>query len=169
MSETATTSNGAAQVDPLVQAAQQQQQARSAIEQLGAVVRGLDAIVRQEIRSALVEEFQALGDASHHAAQALDSVRRAASLRIALWAAGVVCACAAIPLTLAWSVLPSRVEITRMRAERDRLQESVALLEQRGGKADLRRCGPASRLCVRIDRTAPAYGAHGEYLVVKGY
>jgi hypothetical protein len=132
-----------------------------------ALARDLDLIIRQEIRSALTEEFQALGGASARAAQALEGVRRAASVRVALWAVVVVCACSAIPLTIAWTVLPSYGELARMRAQHDRLEASIAVLEQRGANIDLRRCGPASRLCVRVERT-PAYGAESDYLVVKG-
>ncbi len=139
------------------------------IDELGAVAHRLENVVRQEIRSALVDEFQALGDASHRAAQALGTVRRAASLRIALSAVGVVTVCSMIPLVVAWSVLPSRAELEQLRAERDRLEANVAVLERRGGNVDLRRCGSDSRLCVRIERTAPAYGAQSDYLIVKGY
>jgi hypothetical protein len=150
-------------------ARRQQQEARAMIDQLAAVARDLEHTVRQEIRSALVEEFEALGDVSHRAVEALGSVRRAASVRIALWAVAVVSVCSMIPVAVAWSVLPSRAELARVRAERDRLEASVALLERRGGNVDLRRCGPDSRLCVRIERAAPAYGAQADYLIVKGY
>ena len=131
------------------------------------LLRDLDLIVRQEIRSALAEEFQALGAAGCRAAEALEGVRRAASVRVALWAVVVVASCSAVPLTLAWAVLPSRAEIARLSAERDRLAASIAELERLGGKVDLRRCGPAGRLCVRVERAAPAYGAHSDYLLVK--
>jgi hypothetical protein len=147
----------------------QEREVRAAIEQLGAVARDLELVVRQEIRSALAEEFQALGDASHRAAEALENVRRAASLRIALWMVGVVAMCSTIPVAVAWSVLPSRAELARLRAEQDRLEANVAVLERRGGNVDLRRCGSDSRLCVRIERAAPAYGAQSDYLIVKGY
>ena len=138
-------------------------------DQLGAVAGDLENIVRQEIRSALVEEFQALGDASHRAAEALGAVRRVASLRIALWAIGVVSVCSAMPVVVAWSVLPSPAELERLRAERDRLEANVTLLERRGGAVDLRRCGSEGRLCVRIERAAPAYGAQSDYFIVKGH
>jgi hypothetical protein len=34
---------------------------------------------------------------------------------------------------------------------------------------ELRRCGAAGRLCVRVDRKAGTFGEGGEFLVVKGY
>jgi hypothetical protein len=34
---------------------------------------------------------------------------------------------------------------------------------------DVRTCGASARLCVRVDRNAPAYGPGADYLVVKGY
>jgi len=33
----------------------------------------------------------------------------------------------------------------------------------------LRHCGAARRLCVRVDRGAPLYGEAADFLVVKGY
>jgi len=133
-----------------------------------ALVQELDLVVRQEIRSAFAEEFQALGGASRRATEALEAVSRAASLRIALWAFVVVAACTAVPLSVAWAVLPGRGELSRMRAERDRLETSITNLERRGGHIDLRRCGPAGRLCVRVERAGPAYGAQSDYLIIKG-
>ena len=139
------------------------------LEMLGVLTRGLDQIIRQEIRGALVEEFQALGDAGRCAAQALQAVRRVASVRTALWAVAVVVVCALVPLAVSWVVLPSRAQLQSLRATRDQLEANVALLERRGGRIDLRRCGPAGRVCVRIDRAAPAFGPGADYLIVKGY
>ncbi len=147
----------------------QQQQAQLAIERLSALAQGLDQVVRQEIRSAFAEEFQMLGEASRRAAEALHSVRRVASVRIALWALAVTSACAAIPAAVAWVVLPSRAELAQMRRERDELAASVAHLRAQGGEIDLRRCGAADRLCVRVERSGPAYGANADYLIVKGH
>ena len=45
----------------------------------------------------------------------------------------------------------------------------IARLTQQGGHVELRRCGAARRLCVRVDRGAPMYGEAADYLVVKGY
>ena len=147
----------------------QQQQAQDTLERAESLAQGLDQVVRQELRAAFAEEFQMLGEASARAAQALWAVRRAASVRIALWAIGVATACSVLPAALAWSVLPSRAEVARLRRERDLLAASVARLENEGGRIDLRRCGSPSRLCVRVERSGPAYGTHADYLIVKGY
>jgi hypothetical protein len=147
----------------------QLEHAHVAIERLSAMAQDLDQVVRQELRSAFAEEFQMLGAASERAAQALHAVRRAASIRVALWAIGVTVACSAIPLAVAWAALPSQAELARMSEERDELAASLARLREQGGKVDLRRCGTAGRLCVRVDRSSPAYGADADYLIVKGY
>jgi hypothetical protein len=149
--------------------AQLQQPAQAVIDSFGALTRGIDQVVRQEIRGALAEEFQALGGASRRAAEALEAVRRAASVRLALWVVTVALACASMPVIIAWSVLPTRAQLERLRAERDQLEGNIALLERRGANIDLRRCGPASRLCVRIERSTPAYGSQADFLIVKGY
>lgn len=142
---------------------------QAAIERLGAFAEDLDRVVRQEIRSAFIEEFQMLGAASQRAADALNGVRRAASMRIAAWAIALALTCSAIPVAVSWAVMPSRAALAQMRRERDELAASVAQLDQQGGKIDLRRCGVERRLCVRIERSAAAYGPQGDYLIVKGY
>ncbi len=147
----------------------QPQRASADLERFIALAGDLTPIVRDEIRAAAVEEFQALGQASRQAAQALDGVRRAASLRLALWAIGVVACCSVIPLAVVRTVLPTRAELERLRGERDALEARVAQLAQRGGRIDLRRCGTRGRLCVRVERSAPVYGADGDYYVLKGY
>ena len=68
-----------------------------------------------------------------------------------------------------WWILPSPTELAALRAKRAELASNVARLEQHGARIDLRRCGAAERLCVRIDRHAPAYGEAADYLVVRGY
>jgi len=55
-----------------------------------------------------------------------------------------------------------------LRTERDELASNIAVLNQRGARADLRRCG-AGHLCVRVDLSAPRYGESSDYLVIKGY
>ena|SRR5579872_2525877 len=153
----------------LMEAAQAQQRAIDAsLQRLTQLMAGLDEVVREELRRAFAEEFRALGTASEVAAQALARVRQSASRRTALWAMAVTLASAAAPCFVSWAILPSRVEVARLRAERNSLTESVAELQRQAGRMDLRRCGDALRLCVRIDRTAPAYGASGDYLVVRG-
>ena len=66
-------------------------------------------------------------------------------------------------------MLPSRAEIEGLRAARTELSASLARLAQQGGRMQLRRCGAAARLCVRIDRGAPLYGESADYAIVRGY
>jgi hypothetical protein len=139
------------------------------LEKLKVHVSDLDDIVRDEIRRTLVEELQSLGDESKRAAEALRRLGRSANTRVVLWSVGLTLLCAALPMCGEWWLLPSQSELAALRSKRDDLAANVARLEQRGGRVDLRRCGGTDRLCVRVDRKAPAFGEAGDYLVVKGY
>ena len=154
----------------LMESAQAHQKlAETHLERLRAHTRDLDGVVREEIRRTLIDELQELTAEGTRAAQALRAMKRAANMRVLLWSAGIAVVCTAIPSTIAHWVLPSAGEIAALRAERDRLVQSVGRLEQRGGRVDWRHCGDAARLCVRIDRSAPAYGEKADYYIVKGY
>lgn len=154
----------------LLEAARAQQTlAQTVLEQLKAHMGALDDVVREEIRRTLVEELQVLGNDSRRAAEALRGLGRSVNLRVALWSVGITTLCAAIPLCEAWWLLPSRSEVAALSSKRDELASSLARLEQHGARIELRRCGGSSRLCVRVDRKAPAYGETGDYFVVKGY
>jgi hypothetical protein len=154
----------------LMEAAQAQQAlAETALASLKGHMSTLDDVVRDEIRHALVEELQALGNESQHAAESLRRLGRVANARITLWSIGLTLLCTAIPMCGQWWVIPSQSEIAALRLERDQLAANVTSLEGRGGRIELRRCGGSDRLCVRVDRKAPAYGEAGDYVVVKGY
>lgn len=133
------------------------------------LARELGQAVRDEVRAAFLEEFEALGQAGRRAAEALNSVRRVASLRVAVWAAGVVVCCSVIPLAVVRMTIPTHAELIRLRSERDSLEVRVTQLSERGGRIDLRRCGADGRLCARVELTAPRYGTDGDYYVLKGY
>jgi len=147
----------------------QQALAETLLEKLNAHTRGLDDIVRDEIRRTLIEEMQVLGNEGRRAAEALRSLGRAANLRVALWNIGLTLLCCAIPLCVSWWWLPSQSEIVALRSRRDELASNLARLEQHGARIDLRRCGGTDQLCVRVDRKAPVYGEAADYFVVKGY
>jgi hypothetical protein len=154
----------------LMEAAQAQQTlAATALDRLREHTAGLDAIVREEIRTTILEEMQSLGEDSRCAAEALRRLRRAASLRVALWSVSMATLSAAASCAVAWWLLPARGDITALRAEHDRLTANIARLSQQGGRLELRRCGSTQRLCVRVDRSAPSYGEAAEFLVIKGY
>lgn len=154
----------------LLEAAQSQQAlASTALEQLRERTGALDTVVRDEIRNTLIEELREVADDSRRAAHSLRALQRVATVRIAVWSLGIAILATAMPLGLAWWLLPSRADVVTLRLARDQLSANIALLSARGGRAALRRCGAAQRLCVRVDRDAPAYGDAGDYLVVKGY
>jgi hypothetical protein len=153
----------------LMETAQTHQKlAETAIEKLNQHILSLEVVTRDQIRHALVDALNAVHVEAQRAADALQKVKQAANVGVALWTLGLTSTWAAIALFVAWCVLPTPAEIARLRAERDELKSSVAVLNQRGGRADLRRCG-AGRMCVRVDLSAPRYGESSDYLVLKGY
>jgi hypothetical protein len=154
----------------LLETSQSQQELVSAeLERLQAHTRGLDEIVRAQIRRTLLEELAGLGAESERAVNALRSVGRMARQRFV--AAGLLMAVVWVlgAVLTVRCLVPSTAQVAALRAERDREAAALALLGQQGGRIDLRRCGSESRWCVRIDRHAPAYGDTADYLVVKGY
>lgn len=162
--------DGTLRVGLLMEAAQAQQTlAATALDRLREHTAGLDAIVREEIRATILEEMQSLGEDSRRAAEALQNLRRAASLRVAVWSVAMAALSAAAPCAMAWWILPPRGDIAALGAERERLTANIARLSQQGGRLELRRCGAAQRLCVRVDRSAPFYGDTADFLVVRGY
>jgi len=146
-----------------------QKLAESHLEQLRAHTQDLDAVVRDEIRRTLIEELQMLWAEGKRATEALQRIRRGASLRFGLWSIVISILCSGIPMAIARWALPSGSEIAALQARRDELSASVATLEGRGGRIDWRRCGEKARLCVRVDRKAPAYGEKSDYFVAAGY
>lgn len=143
--------------------------AADTLERLQAHTAGLDAVVREEIRATLLEELSAVTDEGRRAAQQLRGLARAAGMRLALWSLGSAVLSGAVPLALGTWFLPTRAEVARLAAARDALEGELARLTHEGGRAQLRRCGTRQRLCVRIDRSAPAYGDGADFLVLKGY
>ncbi len=153
----------------LMESAQAHQRAAEAqLDKLRAHMEDLDGVVRDEIRRTLVEELQMLSAESKHAADALRNIKRAASLRGALWSILTAVLSTGVPIAVLRGILPSGSEIAALSARRDELAAGIAVLEQRGGKIEWRRCGTAARLCVRVDRSAPAYGEKADYYVVAG-
>ena len=154
----------------LMESAQAHQKlAESQLEQLCAHAQGLDAVVRDEIRRTLIEELQSLWAESKRATEALNRIRRGATLRAGLWSIVTAILCTGIPMAIMRWALPSESDVAALRARRDELSASVAILEGRGGRIDWRHCGERARLCVRVDRKAPTYGENADYFVVAGY
>lgn len=154
----------------LMESAQAHQKlAETHLDKLRAHTQDLDAVVRDEIRRTLIEELQMLTAESRRAAEVLWRIRRSIGLRVALSGIAVAILCAAIPVACAHWFLPTESDIAGLRVRRDQLTANIAGLERRGARIDLRRCGETERLCVRVDRGAPVYGAKADYYIVKGY
>src|SRR2546429_14762 len=118
----------------LIGAAEPQQAlAAAALEQLREHAAGLDGIVREEIRSTLIEQLGALEEDSRRAAQSLRALKQAASLRLAAWSVGVAALSAAIPLTVGGWLLPSHAEVAALRATRSELSSHIAQRSPQGG------------------------------------
>ena len=142
----------------LMEAAQAQQSlATETLGRLREHAAGLDGVVRDEIRNTLLEEMHALGQDSHRAAEALRRLQHTANLRLISWSVVVLTLASLIPLALGWWVLPRRSDIEALGARREELTANIERLTRQGGNVDLRYCGQAQRLCVRVDRSAPSY------------
>lgn len=153
----------------LMEAAQAQQRlGHESLERLAAHTRELEAIVRDEIRRTVAEELGSIAGESRRAAESLQRLRRAANVRVLLWTVTIATACSAIAMGEAWWLLPSQREMADLRAQREVLAANIARLREQGGALELRKCGARGRLCVRVDRHAPAYGANADYLIVNG-
>jgi hypothetical protein len=154
----------------LMESAQAHQRlAETHLEKLRAHTEDLDAVVRDEIRRTLIEELQTVTAETRRATVALQQIRHRTTARGTLWSIGAAILCTGIPVVIMHWVLPSGPEIAALRARRDQLMASVAVLERRGGRIDWRRCGEAARLCVRVDRKAPTYGEKADYFIAAGY
>jgi hypothetical protein len=153
----------------LMETAQTHQKlAEAAIEKLSEHTQALEAVARDQIRRALVDALKTVHIEAQRAVEALQRIKGEANARVTLWTLGLTVISVAIALFVAWSVLPTPPEIARLRTERDELASSIAVLNERGARADVRRCG-AGRVCVRVDLSAPRYGESSDYLVIKGY
>jgi hypothetical protein len=146
-----------------------QQLADASLVRLEAHTRGLDAVVRDEIRHTLVSECGELVEEIDRSVTALRSMQRAASLRATWWSTAVITAVASAMVMGLERLLPSAAELQALRAQREQLAAQVKQLSAVGGRIELRRCGSEQRLCVRVDRSAPVYGTDADFLIIKGY
>jgi len=125
--------------------------------------RDLDSAMGEAVQRAFMDA------AGMRAAEKLSQIHRATGMRFALWSFGIVSACSLVPTVLTWMLMPSRAQMTQARQSLDQLSAGIARLSREGGRMDLRHCGEANRLCVRVDRKTPFYGESADYAVVKGY
>jgi hypothetical protein len=112
---------------------------------------------------------RALDAAGIQASERIARLHRATGVRFARWSFGVVSACAMVPAVLSWFLMPSQAQLLRARQTRDELTATVAQLAREGGRIELRHCGEANRLCVRVERKLPLYGEGADFMVLKGY
>ena len=157
-----------ARIGLLLETAQAQQDVIAAeVAQLQAHTRGLDQIVRLEIRRTLQEELAGASEQGGRVAVALEALERAARRRSIVLSIVLAALSALIgTASIAW-YLPRPQEVHRLLQQRDALQAQIAVLEQAGAAIALTRCGQDRRWCVRVDRNAPAYGAGGDYMLVR--
>lgn len=169
MSEPRPAEADAARIGMLLETAHSQQEAIAAqIEHLQDHARGLDQIVRAEIRRTLLEELNEINTQGGQTVAALQELERTARRRSVGLSIGLATLSAIIgSASIAW-YLPTPAEIERLRVQRDAMRTQVEQLEEAGGGLALRRCGRELRWCVRVDRSAPAFGAEGDYRVVRG-
>ena len=154
----------------LMESAQVQQKfASTQLEELRALTRDLDAVVRDEIRRALVEELRMLAVESQRVVQTLQKIKHSAVAHVGLWGVLIAILGAVVQALVMYWVLPSETEIATLRTRRDELKSHIVELEREGGDIKWHRCGDAMRLCVRIDRKAPSYGEKSDYYVIDGY
>src|SRR5215472_1062165 len=110
----------------LMEAAQSQQAlVSSALEQLREHTGSLDTVVRDEIRTTLIEELHALSDDSRRAAETLGRLQRAAGLRTASWGFAIIVFATTIPLFIVREILPSSSDIASLRITQDQLQTTI--------------------------------------------
>jgi hypothetical protein len=141
----------------------QQSQIHGMLATLDSRSRELDTTLGDTVQRAFMDA------AGLRAAQTLSQVHRATGVRFARWSFGVVSACALVPTLMTWILMPSRGQVIQARQTFDQLSAAVAQLSREGGRIDLRHCGAANRLCVRVDRKSPFYGESADYMVLKGY
>jgi len=141
----------------------QQSQIHGMLATLDARSRDLDSTMGEAVQRAFMDA------AGLRAAEKLSQIHRATGMRFALWSFGIVSACSLVPTVLTWMLMPSRAQVTQARQSLDQLSAGIARLSREGGRMDLRHCGEANRLCVRVDRKAPFYGGNADYAVVRGY
>lgn len=154
----------------LLETAQSHQEiADDTLKRLQAHTQGLDEVVRDEVRRVLVNELSEVVEQSTKASQALRTLERTAQLR-AVWVSAILTALpGGIGALTVWWWLPTPNQILALRSEQQQLSATIARLTQNGARIDLRHCGDAARLCVRVDRHAPSFGVQSDYFIVQGY
>ena len=114
-----------------------------------------------DLNAAARTAAEGLGEAAQEVARALNQktlIQSAYPLAIAILVA-------ILTVTgLSWYVGLKRTELVE-------LKNQAGIWEQKAGKAKLTTCGPAKRMCVKVDRKAGEYGGNKDdvWMVVSGY
>ncbi len=136
------------------------------IQSLKIAIGGVHNAARDAASTAVTETLSQSTNAAKTAANAsvmaLDEAAeqvRAAGAWVGWKLALVLCLAGASAVMVNYAIgrftLPTREEIDALRSEKAELETTIAALEKRGGRMKIERCGPQSRLCVRI---APKQG-----------
>jgi len=152
----------------------------------GAAAKVLAASVKQSLAGVADTAAKALGEATkpvigslssvvQAAGEAEDSMRSAGAWFAWKWVAvaggGAVGVCLLAYASLAWQLH----QVESLREEKAALQDEVVQLQananewaKQGGRVKLERCGEASRLCVRVNKSV-SYGKDNDHFVLRGY
>jgi hypothetical protein len=147
----------------------QQRQAEQALEALKIHTQSLDEVVRDGIRRILTEELQPLDAEIASLTRSAARAARHFSVRNVIFAVTTTAFCALIPLAVAHWVLPSSAQLIELTSQREMLTRQLQTLREQGAAIEIRHCGAAARLCVRIDDKAPRFGERAEFHVPAGY
>lgn len=142
---------------------------RAAMEALNATSAKLQQSVAQAARVSMQEALQDLQGELERAQRVVIDLQRLSLWRAAWQHAWVALVAIAITLVAVRWYVPSVSDMQVLRAKKAQLEDSIADLEQRGGKLKISHCGPKRRLCVAVDDYAGRYGKAGEYRIAKGY
>jgi len=153
----------------------------AASEKLERMAGDLKGQVSREISSAVPGMAEGAATIFTSKLEAADRLAEAAAARYrscvrwAVWKIAVGAAAAGLAAmgAGAWVVMrsvPSYAEMQALRAEHAALKQNVAKLEQLGGRAQFTRClssSRGSRLCIKIDESAPRY--EDGFRIIAGY
>lgn len=153
---------------------------RAVAQAMGQSLAGVSRIAAASLESAAGPILSKLDGVTHQAEAAETKLKGAVAWFSWKWA-GIVSASITAMFVVWWLLAQAllwwqRDAVDQLHAQRAALTRDIAQLqaqarayEARAGRAMLTTCGAANRLCVRVDRQAGAFGAEGDYMVLRGY
>src|SRR6185312_7026339 len=115
----------------------QQLLAEATLSRLEAHTKGLDAVVRDEIRQSFTVECVALDEEIHKTTVALRALQRTADRRIASWTFAILTIVGSSAIAIAEYAIPSVTDIEKLRSERAALTAQISRLADAGGRLEL--------------------------------